>query len=144
MKSRKTWKSILLVTAIAFAGTAHAVKPGEEEEKECKKPKFREFVPAHKAEVPPESAISFHISRGAEPASVTAEAKGEHLHVAVTDKISFLVATAKLPPTLREGFARIHITAKAADGGCMGQDGWLIKIGEAGGNDKPAENQQAK
>lgn len=128
MKLTTSWKNLILISAVIFSNTAMAVTPAEDEEKECKKPKFRDFVPAAKAEVSPESEISFHVSRGADPHSVTADAKGEKMAVNVQDKATFLKVTAKLPASIRDDFARIHVTAKAAEGGCMGQDGWLIKV----------------
>lgn len=144
MKLANCWKTAVLISAVMFASTAWAVTPAEEEEKECKKPKFRDFVPEAKAEVPPESEVSFHVSRGADPHSVTAEAKGEKMDVNVQDKTTFLKATAKLPASLRDGFARIHVTAKAVDGGCLGQDGWLIKIGNGEKGATPVTEQESK
>lgn len=144
MKLAKCWKTVILISAVMFTHAAFAVTPAEEEEKECKKPKFRDFLPAPKSEVPPESQISFHISRGADPHSITAEAKAEKMAVNVQDKVSFLLVTAKLPASLREGFARIHITAKAAEGGCLGQDGWLIKVGNGEKAVAPATGQETK
>lgn len=144
MKSAKCWKSVILISAVIFTSTAWAVTPAEEEEKECKKPKFRDFVPAAKAEVLPESEISFHVSRGSDPHTVTADAKGEKMAVSVQDKATFLKVTAKLPTSIRDGFARIHVTAKAVDGGCMGQDGWLIKIADGTKAGAPATDQGNK
>lgn len=144
MKLAKCWKTVILISAVIFTNAVFAVTPAEDEEKECKKPKFREFSPAPKSEVKPESEIAFHISRGADPHSVTAEAKSEKMAVKVQDKTSFLQVTAKLPASLREGFARIHITAKAAEGGCLGQDGWLIKVGNGEKPVTPATEQDTK
>ncbi len=141
MKLANCWKSVVLISAVLFTNAAWAVTPAEEPEKECKKPKFRDFAPAALSEVSPESEISFHVSRGADPASVTATAKGEKMAVNVKDKTTFLMATAKLPATLRDGFARLHVTANALEGGCLGQDGWLIKIQEAGAPATPVANQ---
>lgn len=128
MKLAKYWKTWMLVGTVLCTNLAWAVTPAEEAEKECKKPKFRDFVPEAKAEVLPESEISFHISRGADPLSVIATAKGEKMDVSVQDRKTFLMARAKLPATLKGGFARIHVAANAVEGGCLGQDGWLIKI----------------
>ncbi|QWF69593.1 hypothetical protein KEF85_09385 [Methylomonas paludis] len=138
MKTPINWKRIILISTLIFSSTAWAVTPDEEDEKVCKKPKFRDANPGHLAEVAPESQISFHASRGTDPGSVTAEAKGEKLTVTVTNKVTFLLVNAKLPATLRDGFARVHVTAKAADGGCLGQDGWLLKIKD------PAQLAEAK
>jgi hypothetical protein len=129
MKMSICCKSIVMVTAMLLTNTAFAVKPGEEEDKQqCKKPKFRDFDPAANAEVLPETEVVFHVSRGAELHSITVDAKGEKLPVNVQNRVAFILVKSKLPANLREGFARIHVTAKAEDGGCMGQDGWLIKI----------------
>lgn len=142
MKLANCWKTAVLISAVLFTNAAFAVTPAEETEKECKKPKFRDFLPAPKSEVKPESEISFHVSRGADPSTVIAEAKGERMPVSVQDKTTFLKATAKLPSTLRDGFARIHVAANAAEGGCLGQDGWLIKIQD--GAAAPALGQESK
>ena len=121
-------KSLFLVLSLVFAGQAMAVKPNEEEPKECKKPKFRDFEPAHKSEIAPETEIAFHISKGALLTSVTADARGEPLEVEVTNRKTYITAKAKLPSSLRDGFVRIHVTARAEEGDCLGQDGWLVKI----------------
>ena len=122
------FKSLFLVLSLVYAGQAMAVKPNEEEPKECKKPKFRDFEPAHKAEVAPESEFSFHISKGTLLTSVTADVRGEPVELEVLNRKTYLSAKAKLPASLRDGYARIHVTAKAEEGECMGQDGWLVKI----------------
>ena len=131
MKLALLWKSVIFISAIVFTSSVLAVTSDEEEAKECIKPKFRDFVPANKAEVLPESAISFHVSRGADLNHVTLEAKGEKLPITVVNKVTYILVNSKLPESLREGYARIHVTAKAADGSCVGSDGWLIKISDA-------------
>ncbi len=133
MKLSKRWKTVALLSAVMFTRLAGAVTPAEDEEKKCKKPKFRDFAPVALSEVAPESEISFHVSHDADPLSVISTAKGEKMVVKVENKKTFLLAKAKLPATVRDGFARIHVAANALEGGCQGQDGWLIKIrdGEA-------------
>jgi hypothetical protein len=131
MKLALLWKSVFFISAIIFTHSVFAITPDEDDQKECKKPKFRDFVPADKAEVLPESVISFHVSKGADLNHVILEAKGEKLPVTVVNKVNFLLVNSKLPTSLREGYARIHVTAKAADGECVGSDGWLIKIKDA-------------
>lgn len=129
MKRAKYSKSLFFLATMLFASSALAVKPGEEDDKkECKKPKFRDFVPENKAEVPPESEVSFHVSKGAALTSITAEAKGQKLPVSVDNRKTFIIVKTKLPADIREGFARIHVTARADEGDCLGQDGWLIKV----------------
>lgn len=133
MKSSTSWKSAMLLAILAFAPIVSAVTPAEETDKKCIKPKFRDFSPAANSEVAPESEISFHINRNADPLHIGASAKKIPLKVAVEDKQTFYYVTAKLPAELREGFARIHIEAKAMEGECIGQDGWLLKIGNKAG-----------
>lgn len=129
MKTTKCLRNAMIVGLAIFAGNAFAY--GDDSEKKCKKPKFRTFEPVHLSEVAPETEISFHVSNWADPASITAEAKKVPMEVSVVDKMNFFVATAKLPASLSGTYARIHITAKAEDGGCFGQDGWLLKIKKA-------------
>lgn len=133
MKSSTSWQCAILLTGLAFAPLVSAITPAEETEKKCVKPKFRDFSPAPNLEVKPESDISFHINRNADPLHVSASAKKIPLKVVVNDKKTFYYVTAKLPAELRDGFARIHIEAKAAEGDCLGQDGWLIKVSEQAG-----------
>lgn len=128
MKSTLAWKGVLLLTALVFTQIASAITPAEEPEKKCIKPKFRDFVPAPKSEVAPESEISFHINRFADPEHVVATAKALPLKVEVVDKKTFYFVKAKLPEELREGFVRIHVEAKSIEGDCLGQSGWLISI----------------
>lgn len=133
MRLSKCWSSLLLLGMLGFSSAVLAVTPEEDENKKiCTKPKFRDFVPEHKAEVATESEISFHVSHNADPVTITATARGEKLNVTVQDKAIFFLVKTKLP-ALTPGFARIHVTAQAAEskaiqGGCVGQDGWLIKI----------------
>ena len=128
MKSNNAWKSALFLTSLIVTQTALAITPAEETEKKCIKPKFRDFVPKHKSEVAPETEISFHINRYADPGHVAATAKKIPMKVEVIDKQTFYYVSAKLPPELKEGFARIHLEAKSTEGDCIGQDGWLVKI----------------
>lgn len=132
MKLSNRWRSALLLWAMVFSTAALALSPEEEERlKECKRPKFRDFVPEQKAEVDAGADIAFHISHNADPLTVTAEARGEKMKVNVVDKKTFYFVSAKLPQ-LSPGFARIHVTAKSAESklesGCLGQDGWLVRI----------------
>jgi len=133
MKSSTSWKTVILLTALAFAPIVSAETPAEETDKKCVKPKFRDFSPAANSEVAPGAEISFHINRNADPLHIGAAAKKIPLTVKVENKQTFYYATAKLPAELKEGYARIHIEAKAAEGDCIGQDGWLVKIGNKAG-----------
>ncbi len=143
MKLSKSWKTAILFTGLAFAPVVSAITPAEETEKKCIKPKFRDFSPAPKSEVKPESEISFHINRHADPLHIGASAKKIPMQVEITDKQTFYYVTAKLPAELKDGYARIHIEAKSTEGDCIGTDGWLLKIrdktGAAAANASKAE-----
>ncbi len=128
MKLTRSWKSIILLSGWVFAGHAFAITPAEDTEKKCIKPKFRDFVPADKTEAAAESRISFHITHFADPNHITATAKGEKVELDIQDRKTYFIVSGKLPASIQSGFARIHVTAKAAEGDCVGDDGWLIKI----------------
>ena len=120
--------AILLLTILTFSPVIYAASDDDEAEKKCFKPKFRDFLPADKSEVAPKSAISFHINHLADPLHVTASAKKIPMKVEVVDKKTFFFVKATLPDELTEGYARIHVQAKASEGECIGEDGWLLKI----------------
>ncbi len=130
MKITKSLRMIVVLGMTVFAGTTLAYNSGNTE-KECKKPRFRTFEPEHLSEVDPETQISFHVSNWADPTTIKAEAKKIPLQVNVVDKMNFFVVTAKLPATINGKYARIHVVAKAKEGRCRGQDGWLLKIRKA-------------
>lgn len=124
-------KSMFLVTTLLFAANSFAITPAEDDRKECKKPKFRDFVPADKAvDVEPAAEVSFHVSRGAELNTIKATARGEKLALEVKNRVNYIEVKTRLPATLQDGYVRIHVTAEAAEGGCTGADGWLIKLKE--------------
>lgn len=134
MKITFPWKRLLVLGLIAASANAFAVTPDEEEmDKKCIKPKFRDFAPAAKSEVAPGSEITFHTSHNAEPTTIGAEAKGQRLNVNVRDRKTFYEVKTLLPAELSSTFARISIHARAADGECIGQDGWLLKIKDKDG-----------
>ena len=129
MKLSQFWKNaILLLTVLTFTPIAFAASDDDESEKKCFKPKFRDFSPADKSEVAPKSTISFHINHLADPLHVKASAKKIPMKVEVVDKKNFFHVKATLPDELTEGYARIHVEAKASEGECIGEDGWLLKI----------------
>ncbi len=131
MKITKCLRSTIVLGMIVFAGNSFGYG-SEDDEKDCKKPKFRTFEPEHLSEVLPETEISFHVSNWAEPTTIKATARKIPMEVTVVDKMNFFVATAKLPSSISGKYARIHIEARAKEGGCLGQDGWLLKVKDAG------------
>lgn len=145
MKFPKLWKYAIPLTLLAFCQNVLAETPAEEAEKKCIKPKFRDFSPAAKSEVAPESEISFHINRYADPLHIAASAKKIPMKVEIEDKQTFYYVKAKLPAELKNSYARIHVEARSTEGECIGQDGWLIKISDkaaAGGKEPSADSKE--
>ena len=123
---KKSLISVGLIASIGFAGSAFAYNAGNVEIG-CKDPQFKTFSPEHKAEVDPESEISFTVSGYADPSTIEATAKNVPLKLNIVDKNSFYVVSAKLPASLNGKYARIHIKAHNTRE-CKAKDGWLIKI----------------
>ena len=121
-------KILLAVGLVVLSNTVFAVTPAEEEEKKCIKPKFRDFAPPAQSEVEAGSDISFHVSHNSEPSTIGADAKGQKLVVNVKDRKTFYEVKTQLPKDLVNTYARISVHAKALEGECIGQDGWLLKI----------------
>ena len=145
MKFSKLWKYAIPFALMAFCQNVSAETPAEETEKKCIKPKFRDFSPADKSEVAPETEISFHINRYADPLHIAASAKKIPIKVEIEDKQTFYYVTAKLPAELKNSYARIHVEAKSTEGDCIGQDGWLLKISDkaaTGGKAPAAESKE--
>ncbi len=138
MKITKCLRLTVLSGMMLVAGGAFAYG-SDSEEKKCKKPKFREFEPVHMSEVDPGTEISFHVSNWADPTTITAEARKVPMQVEVVDKMNFFVATAKLPAEVAGKYARVHVTALANEGRCLGQDGWLLKVKNATAGAKAGE-----
>jgi len=121
---------IVILGITLFTGTALAYSTSNSD-KECKKPKFRTFEPEHLSEVDPGSKISFHVSNWTDPTTIKAEARKIPLQINVVNKMNFFVVTANLPDSINGKYARIHLVAKSKEGGCRGQDGWLLKVRNA-------------
>ena len=138
MYSSQSLKSLLALGLLIVSTSIFAVTPAEEEEKKCIKPKFRDFAPATQSEVAPGSDISFHVSYNADPTKIGADAKGQKLPVNIKDRKTFYEVKSQLPKDLVNTYVRINTHAKAQEGECIGQDGWLLKVkaqeGEAGNN----------
>ncbi|WP_150047866.1 MULTISPECIES: hypothetical protein [Methylomonas] len=144
MKPFPTWRQALLLLTLSCTGTAFAVTPAEEVDKKCIKPKFRDYSPPNHAQAAPGSEISFHVNRLADPLHISASAKQIPLKLEIVDKKTFYFVSAKLPPELRDTYARIHIEAKALEGECIAQDGWLLNLSGAAGAGKQAATPEAR
>jgi hypothetical protein len=147
MPSSKFGRVSAVALLLFYVGSAFAITPEEDDrEKKCKKPKFRFFEPAANSEVLPGSQIGFHVSKDASQDHIKAEAKGIPLKLNIRNRVTHFDVTAALPPELQDTFARISLHARAAEGECMGHDGWLLKVVPSSGaaaTAKPADTQPA-
>ena len=60
----------------------------------------------------------------------------------IQNRKTYIQVKTKLPPSVGEGFARIHVTARAEEGDCVGQDGWLITVKEPNSSSTAATSSQ--
>jgi len=97
----------------------------------CKKPKFSNFKPPHKAVVQPGADFSFTVSRRAGANTITVKVKNIDVPVNVDTRNNIYIVKGKLPEGLESGaYSRINLRAKTLPGGCKGSGGWLVKIAE--------------
>jgi len=133
MKATKMFGPLLFIAAALFANAATAYDPGKTDEI-CKKPQFRDFnLPVYKepekAEIPPESTLSFMVSPWVNPETIKLTAKNQNLEFTVESNSSFHRVKAKLPAALNGSFVRINVKATAILG-CYDQTGWLLKVAD--------------
>ncbi len=126
------WAGLVAVLAFSSSAMAYGSKYTSDG---CKKPRFKSFEPAPynqdtKLEAEAESEISFTVSGDAEPGSIHVVAKKIPLKFTAENKGPYYEITAKLPAELSGKYARINVDATAMMG-CLGKDGWLIKIKKA-------------
>lgn len=133
MKIIKCFRNLLVLNAILFSSTVFAYNPGDTS-KNCKSPKFRDYIPPEKTqetpvpEVEAESTIGFTVSGNADPTTIVATAKKLPLKLAIVDRNSFYKVSADLPASLNGKYARIDLKVEALGGECYAKNGWLIKI----------------
>jgi hypothetical protein len=138
MKIIKCLRNMAVLGAVLFSSTAFAYNPGNLD-KNCKAPKFRDFIPPEKMkdtpvpEVEAESKIEFTVSGNADPTTIVATAKKLPLELTIVDRNSFYKVSANLPAVLNGKYARINIKVQAQGGACFSKDGWLLKIKKASG-----------
>lgn len=97
--------------------------------KSCDKPRFSDFNPPEKSEVPVQSAFSFIASGVSDPNSIKVTVKNQPVEIALDDKGSVYQVTGNLPESLSGTYARIAISADGRNR-CKGTGGWLIKIAD--------------
>lgn len=125
MKFNQVFLSLLFISIAANAwayGSSSSTKS-------CTKPKFSEFVPADKTEVPAASDFSFTASAATYPESIQVTVKKQPVAIKVTENNGAYRVTGKLPASLRNTYARINISAEGPSR-CKGSGGWLINIAQ--------------
>jgi len=127
----KSLKYAGLIAVLAFSNSAMAYKSKYTSDG-CKKPQFKNQLPAAynsntKLEAEPEAEISFTVSGDAEPGSIHIVAKKIPLKFNAEHKGSYYQVTAQLPAELSGKYVRINVDATAMMG-CLGKDGWLVKV----------------
>lgn len=124
---RTLFAGLILIAQNSFANEV------EKQEEVCKIPKLLDFnLPEYalpeKHEVAPESVFSFKVSdRGAHPKKIKVMAKDKSLPLEITQNSSFIYVKGKLPPEFTGQFVRLHAFV-GTELGCIGKDGWLIKV----------------
>ena len=147
MKNKGSLLTIFLFFTLTIFAETVAAYGADPDKAQCKKPKFRKFMPPPKSEVAPGTEISFHVTHVIEPESIKVTAKKIPVDIVVEDKNAFYNVKGKLPESLQGTYARISIKAGSGTG-CKEQDGWLLKITEAEAgvakpNEKPASTNEA-
>jgi len=95
----------------------------------CDVPQFKEMMPQKSSVVRSGSEFSFTASANTNPNSIRVIVKGHAVGLTITNKGQIKVSGI-LPEELTEGYVRINITASSSPSSCIGNDGWLIKIGD--------------
>jgi len=127
-------KSIVLALVMLTSSTAFAYSP-DELTKECHKPKFTDFtlteykVP-EQHEVAPESEFSFKVPAWTSTDSIKLSVKDKAIAFTIESNNSFHKIKAKLPAEYTGKVVRLNARAKASEGTCHEETGWLIKIAD--------------
>jgi len=127
----KSLKWTGLAVILAFSNSALAYKAKYTSDG-CKKPRFKNMQPAAynsdtKIEAEQGAEVSFTVSGDAEIGSLHIVAKKIPLKYTSEFKGSYYEVTANLPEALNGKYARISVDVTAMMG-CVGKDGWLVKI----------------
>ncbi|MBU2568626.1 MAG: hypothetical protein KJ725_01080 [Gammaproteobacteria bacterium] len=86
------------------------------------------LVPAHLAEVAPESDITFNAFGFDKPENLEVTVKKIPIAITTEFKDPFYVVRGKLPPELKGTHARINVKLRSPIIKCISEDGWLVKI----------------
>jgi hypothetical protein len=127
-------KLIVLAVVLLANSAAFAYSP-DELKKECHKPKFTDFtlteykVPEQR-EVAPESEFSFKVPAWTDPDSIKLTIKNHAIAFSIESNNNFHKVKAKLPAEFTGKFVRLDVRAKASDGVCHEEMGWLLKVAD--------------
>ena len=95
--------------------------------KSCDKPRFSDFNPVEKSEVPAQSAFSFSASGVSDPNSIKVTVKNQPVALIINEKGIGYEVSGNLPENLSDTYARIAISADGRNR-CKGTGGWVVKI----------------
>ena len=125
-KTIKLLTELLVVLLLVYPAMVTAAR---DEDRDCKKPRFRSIKPPEKSEVAPASEFSFTLPAWSDPGKVEVTVKKIKVDVIVENHNSFFLVKVTIPPELSGTYARVSVKA-AAKLGCVKKDGWLYKISE--------------
>lgn len=97
--------------------------------KSCDKPRFSDFNPVEKSDVPAQSAFSFSASGVSDPNSIEVTVKNQPVELIINEKGSVYEVSGNFPESLTDTYARIAISADGRNR-CKGTGGWLVKIAD--------------
>ncbi len=124
---------IILMTVLilsSFSSTVFAYGSSGSSKKSCTKPAFTQFTPAHLAVVAPQSEFSFSASALTNSETIEVTVKKQPVDVTINKVNKGYSVVGTIPESLKTGtFARVNIKATGTNK-CVGNDGWLLKIGE--------------
>lgn len=95
----------------------------------CNPPAFKDMVPAAGSAVSRGSDFSFTASPNTNPRSIRVMVKGHEVALEIEQRGPIRVR-GKLPSDILGAYARVNITGSSSQSSCVGNGGWLLKIGD--------------
>ena len=96
----------------------------------CIKAKVSNFNPAHLANIAPGGEFSFMVSGSNGPGHIHVTIREQAIPLKVESKDTFYLAKGNLPAEIKNQTVRISYSAKAKNGKCDADGGWLVKVSE--------------
>jgi hypothetical protein len=124
-----------MLTLVLLANSAAFAYSPDELKKECHKPKFTDFTlteykTPEQHEVAPEAEFSFKVPAWTDSDSIKLTIKDHAIAFTIESNVSFHKVKAKLPAEFSGKFVRLNVRAKASDGTCHEEMGWLLKVAD--------------